>query len=230
MKTFLIILFCLFTHLIIAQHGVDSIKPIKYFNADQIIYELNNNYWLNAPSGTEINPISLSSNAYLMFPFIGKSSNLSIAVGVGVSSGSIRYNSNIVEQEGISFLSTISDTIDVKHNKIVTTYIEAPLEFRYMTLPNIKGRSFRFTLGFKSGYLIGKHIKYLGEDQEGSGDYIKVKYYKIKNILPYRLGVFSRIGFGKFAVTGYYSLTTLFDKNNGPQITPFNIGLTLILF
>jgi hypothetical protein len=230
MRYWLIFILVLLRFSLFGQEKNDSLKIIKFFNADQIIYELNNNYWLNTPQQVIINPISLSSNAYLMFPLLGTHSNFSIAAGGGIGSTSIRYNSTVVESLGVSYLIPISDTLDVKHNKLVATYIEGPLELRYMTLPNSKGRSFRFTLGGKIGYLIGKHIKYLGENPDLKGDYIKVKYYKVKNLLPYRYGVYARIGYGKFAVTGFYSLTGLFKENKGPDITPYNVGLTLILF
>jgi hypothetical protein len=47
-------------------------------------------------------------------------------------------------------------------------------------------------------------------------------------MLPYRYGVMTRIGFGKFNLTGYYALTSLFEENKGPDIIPFSIGFSFI--
>lgn len=213
------------------SQDIDTIKPTKYFASDQIIYELNNNYWLNLPEKVKINNISLSSNIYLMFPLIGKHSNVSFAAGLGVGSGSVRNNSLPQDSAGISRFNVIPDTIKYSHNKFVTTYLELPLELRFMTNPDSKNRSFKITLGGKVGYLVGKHYKYNGYDfYSETQEKIKFKIFRVKNLLPYRYGVYARIGYGKFALSGFYSLTTLFEESKGPEVVPLTFGLTLLLF
>lgn len=213
------------------SQGADTIKSTKYFSSDQIVYELNNNYWLNLPTGVKINNISLSSNIYLMFPLIGKYSNVSLAMGLGVGSGSVRNNSLPLDSAGITKFNIIPDSIKYSHNKFVTTYLEVPLEIRFMTNPDHKNRSYKLTLGGKFGYLVGKHYKYNGYDYLSSNEEkIKFKIFSVKNLMPFRYGVYGRLGYGKFALSGFYALSTLFEANNGPAVVPLTFGLTIIIF
>jgi len=70
-------------------------------------------------------------------------------------------------------------------------------------------------LGIKGGYLVNSHTKF--KDSTG-----KVKVYDIKTN-PYRYGAHVRIGYSWFALTGYYSVSTLFVKDKGPDVIPFSI-------
>ena len=230
MNKILNILFLIITLPVFSQNE-DTIKPTKYFASDQIVYELNNNYWLNLPPKVRINNISLSSNIYLMFPIIGKFSNVSLALGLGVGSGSVRNNSLPVDSAGITRFYVIPDSIKYSHNKFVTTYLEAPLEIRFMTNPDYKNRSYKLTIGGKFGYLVGKHYKYNGYDYlSDTEEKIKFKIFRVKNLMPYRYGVYARIGYGKFALSGFYALSTLFEENKGPEVVPLTFGLTILLF
>ena len=230
MNKILIILLLIITYPVFSQ-TVDSIKPTRYFSSDQIVYELNNNYWLNLPANVKINNISLSSNIYLMFPLIGKYSNVSLAMGLGVGSGSVRSNSLPLDSAGITNFYVISDSIKYSHNKFVTTYLEVPLEIRFMTNPDHKNRSYKLTLGGKFGYLVGKHYKYSGYDFLSSTEVkVKIKFFSVKNLMPFRYGVYGRLGYGKFALSGFYALSTLFEANKGSEVVPLTFGLTIIIF
>lgn len=230
MNKILIILLLIITYPVFSQ-TVDSIKPTKYFSSDQIVYELNNNYWLNLPSKVKINNISLSSNIYLMFPLVGKYSNVSFAMGLGVGSGSVRNNSLPTDSAGITKFNIIPDSIKYSHNKFVTTYLEVPLEIRFMSNPDLKNRSYKLTIGGKFGYLVGKHYKYNGYDYlSDTAEKIKFKIFRVKNLLPYRYGIYARIGYEKFALSGFYALSTLFEENKGPEVIPLTFGLTILLF
>ncbi len=62
-----------------------------------------------------------------------------------------------------------------------------------------------------------------GENQHdrSSGDY---------HLLPYRAAAAVRIGYGALNLFAEYSLTPLFQDGKGPELTPFNIGITIIGF
>ncbi|MEO8589583.1 MAG: hypothetical protein ABI432_09455 [Flavobacteriales bacterium] len=64
----------------------------------------------------------------------------------------------------------------------------------------------------------------LNEDPQkdrSSGDY---------HMLPYRAAASVRIGYGHLNLFAEYSLTPLFEDGKGPELTPLNIGLTIIGF
>ncbi len=54
-----------------------------------------------------------------------------------------------------------------------------------------------------------------------SGDY---------HLLPYRAAASLRVGFGALNLFAEYALTPLFADDKGPELMPFNVGLTLIGF
>ncbi|HRH69378.1 MAG TPA: hypothetical protein PLB89_07735 [Flavobacteriales bacterium] len=49
-------------------------------------------------------------------------------------------------------------------------------------------------------------------------------------LLPYRAAAAVRIGYGSLNLFAEYGLTDLFERNKGPALTPFNVGLTIIGF
>jgi len=227
-KHFYIFIFLNLSVLKLFSQNNDTIKAEKYFDPDQIVYEINYDYWLEVPEEIKLKIFPVSSNIYLMFPLIGTHSHLSLASGIGFGASNIKTNAYPTDTNDISFYALIPDSIDYKNNKLTTTYLDIPIEFRFMSNANKRGRSFKVSLGFKAGVLIGNHTKYHGEDLNGSGNIVKYKNYHVKNLTPYRYGFTARIGYGKFFINGYYSLTGLFEKNKGQNITPVSIGLTII--
>lgn len=221
---------------IISSHGFsqeeDTSMVIKKMANDQFIIDLNYNTWLDAPGNVTIKPLSLGMNIYLMKPLVGKKSNFSIAAGLSLGSQNVNNNSVPYDSAGVTYFN--SDTIDninYKNNKFTTIYIDVPVELRLRTNQNSKEKSFKISAGFKIGYLISSYTKYVGDDYRvsSSGDKVKFKEYRIKNILQYRYGVYARIGYGKFNLTGYYALTPLFEENKGPEIIPVSVGISIIL-
>lgn len=57
--------------------------------------------------------------------------------------------------------------------------------------------------------------------ERDKGDYL---------LLPYRAAASVRVGYGALNLFAEYSLTPLFREGKGPELTPFNIGLTIIGF
>lgn len=49
-------------------------------------------------------------------------------------------------------------------------------------------------------------------------------------LLPYRAAAAVRVGYGGLNLFAEYSLTPLFHEGSGPELTPLNIGLTLVGF
>lgn len=59
------------------------------------------------------------------------------------------------------------------------------------------------------------------EKDRDKGDYL---------LLPYRAAATVRIGYGGLNLFAEYALTTLFKDGKGPELTPFNVGLTIVGF
>jgi hypothetical protein len=200
---------------------------------EQLIVNINSARWLYVPSKMNQKFNSAGGDVLVMFPLFGKKTWFSMAAGADLSAQN--YKSNyipVTNTSGITSLRRFPDTVDYRQNKLTMAYIDIPLEFRFRTFPHYKKRNFKFTLGVSAGCLLTSYIKYSGEDyrlvQNKVNENVKFKEYHVKNLLPYRYGVFARIGYGKINFTGYYTLSNLFGKK-GPEVVPFTIGISMII-
>jgi len=225
LKLFIIIL--LFAEILCAQNKNN--EAVKYFGRDQVIFDLNYNYWIDNENTTRQNINSYGCSFYIMYNLLGKYSNICFASGFGLSMENINLETQPYDSLGYTYFTIIPSNIDYQKNKIALTYLDVPLEIRIRTNPNEKRKSFKIFLGGKLGYLINNHLKYIGEDF-ATGKWVKYKNYYLPNISPFRYGLTCRIGFGKFNITGYYALTTLFKENKSAEIYPVNIGISMILY
>jgi len=131
--------------------------------------------------------------------------------------------------------SKITGGGSLKKNGLITNYIDIPLELRFSTNPNDPNRSFKVAVGFKFGVLYESFtkIKY-----KQDGDMKKLKDKQSFNLNPIRYGLTTKISAGNVSLYGYYSLSPLFKKGEGPddgvnprgEITNFTLGLTFAIF
>jgi len=110
--------------------------------------------------------------------------------------------------------------IEVKKSKLAITYVDVPFGIKYKTTSGA-----HFTLGFKVGWKIDAHTKYKGSDLEGSGYEVEEKSMKLRNIDNFHYGPFAEIGYKWFGASVFYQLSSVFEKDLGPQIRPISIGL-----
>jgi len=235
MKKILIIItvFLFITSLCYSQEEVDTVEAYRKHSADELIFEVNRDNWLTPPPGVEIKPVSLGVCLTLLKQFADEESWINLALGLGISSQNIKNNSTLcIDSTGNSYFSEIPANTNYKKNKLSTVFLEVPLELRIYSRPDHNSNRFKIAAGFKVGYNLQRYTKYSGDDflNLSAGSKIKFKEYKVKNILTYRYGIYGRIGYGKFCVSGFYSLTPLFEEGKGPEITPYYIGVAIIPF
>jgi hypothetical protein len=216
-----------FSFSVFSQNDTIKIDSTKYFSNDQIVFDFNYDYWLNIANDIKISPYTLSSNVHIMFPIAGQHSNVSLAAGIGLGTYNIKSNAQLLDTNDITFYSIIPDTIEYQKNKLALSYVDIPFELRFRTNPREKGRSFKIYLGFKAGILLSSHTKYKGQDFSDNEKEIKIKSFTVKNLTPFRYGITAKIGYGKFMINAFYSLSGLLDKDSGPEITPISIGITI---
>lgn len=230
-NTSLLFLFFIVSGSLFAQDENDTI--VKMTN-NHLFLTINENMLLNAPSGVEVKPTSVSADINWFLVLAGRKSLVSIDIGYGCGTYSLKTNS-VFEQDSLTHTQFNTSVLDTTHyiiNKFSAVYFEIPLEFRIRSRPDpLKNRNFVFTLGAKIGFLLSDYHKYLGDDYRGirPGDEVKFKEYYQKNLLRYRYGVYSRIGYGKFYIYGFYSLNSLFDED-GPDVFPMSFGIGLNLY
>ena len=87
--------------------------------------------------------------------------------------------------------------------------------------------SFHLAAGALFSYRLGSKTKQ--KYSEDGKDY-KVKNRNDFNMNPFRASLAARVGYGQFTLFANYSITEMFEDNDGPEIYPFTVGISLAAF
>jgi len=193
-------------------------------------YDLYTSIWLDMPTGIKTRTINQGANVFLMYNHMMSDNGFSFAGGLGITSENLylkdAYVPN-VKADSISF-EKVPFGVDAKRSKLNVTYLDIPLEIRYVT-----DKKMRFTLGMKFGFLIDSKTMYKGDafDEDGKLGYgVHEKSKGVNQLESTRFGVQARIGYKWVHVYGYYSLNRLFKADKGPQMYPISVGVTFMPF
>lgn len=222
-----------------AQDSTNTIKkkkdPINLTGRanDHFMLQLGVTNWAGKPDSITTKGFSKSFNVYFMFDFPFKTNpKLSMAFGPGISSDHIIFNKTYVGIKDATSTLRFTDQSDTNHfkkTKLNTTYLEAPIEFRYTASPLNSDKSFKWAVGVKVGTMISAHTRNkLLQNKSGNtlNDYtMKEKSKRFFNTT--RLIGTARVGLGHFSLYGSYQVTTLFKEGVAAEIRPFTIGLTI---
>lgn len=191
--------------------------------------------WQGLPPGMDTRTINQGAQVFGMYNHRVNESSIYFAGGIGVSTHNLYSNSYIVDIKADSIdFRAIPDNISYRRSKICLAYIDVPLEFRIKT-----DKQFRIAFGFKFGFKINAHTKYVGNrfsiDENGDAqplDAVDVieKQKDIKQIETWRYGPTFRIGYKWFNVTVYYQLSKVFKVDKGPELYPVSVGIAIIPF
>lgn len=193
---------------------------------DAVILRVGLDNWTNLPKGVETNlPGSRGFGFLLMGEKMNASNRVGTAFGFGMSSHRVDHNASAVtDTDGVgTLLSPLPDSMDYCQNRYVLNSVDAAFELRFRGNPNKHHKHFKFSVGFRAGYVVQSHLKYKDDD-------VKYKLYSIEDIQRWRYGVTTRIGLGNFALDGYYSLAPLYKEGKGPaDMMPYSIGIAWTL-
>jgi hypothetical protein len=198
-------------------------KPVKKIAdpKDRIVVDFNYDSFTHLPKGITQKFYSFGGNVFFMWDYPFGYGPLSVAFGAGFSTHDVHTNGKIVYS--IDGKYTSFEPIKTKYNtnKLSLNYFEIPVELRIRTRGD---HNFKVYIGGKAGYAYNTHTKF--EDAEG-----KIKVYKIKNINPFRYGATFRIGYDRYNLQAFYSLSDLFIEGGGEaNMTPFSVGVGLLLY
>ena len=201
---------------------------------DHLLIQLGFDSWANIPDSINTRGLSRSFNMYFMFDFPFKTNpHLSLVIGAGIGTNNMYFKDTYIDIAGkngnrLSF-NDVSDTTRFKKYKLLTSFLEAPVEFRYSARPETPKKSFKAAIGAKIGTLLAASTK--GKNLlNGSGQNInnytqKEKSKKFFNST--RLSVTGRVGYGNLSLFGSYQVNSFIKEGFGPDVRPFSIGLTL---
>jgi len=133
--------------------------------------------------------------------------------------------------------------ISLKQDKLFVSYLTIPLLFEYQTNPKRNLKSFHVSLGVIGGVRICSYSKqiynsidqtYYLVDANGSRvasyyvDNNVVRSYGAYHLSPFKLDASFRIGWSFLNLFSTYSLTPMFQNNQGPVLYPWTVGITLL--
>jgi hypothetical protein len=150
-----------------------------------------------------------------------------ITTGAGIQWNNYRLkNDYTLVSTKDTLVAFMDSTLNVKKNKLRTTYVQVPLLLEFNT--SIKQeKSFHLSAGFVAGLHLGSMYK-----QKYTLDGVKTKS-KSKgnfNVAPFKLDAMTRVGYGAFNIYASVQLNELFDEGDGPEIYPFTLGVTIAAF
>ena len=192
------------------------------------------NSWLELPENVKVKPYSIGFNLFRIYDVPFGHSGIGFGIGYGLSSHNVHHNGYFSDSMDITTGGTYTDFVahdpsyNYRKNKISTNYFEIPFELRFRTKRKLNDNGnvvgpFRFYPGFKVGYLANIHTSI--KDDAG-----KFKAYNFFNVNKFRYGVTLRVGYGRMAFYGFYSLTNLFKDNKGVELQPFSLGISFLTF
>lgn len=151
--------------------------------------------------------------------------NVGLVTGMGITFSNYRFDSPYILTTDVNG-KTISEetTREVKKNKLATTYINVPLLLE-LQVPGTHERQLFINAGAFCGLNIGSHTKVVYED-DNNKDKSRGNY----NINPFQYGLTARMGYRFIKLFANYNLTPLFEKDMGPELYPFTVGLILCNF
>jgi hypothetical protein len=213
---------------VFGQSGND--KYNRYFRKDQLTFTLTGAQWLSTDAVPRPSVFSRGVNLQMMYPILGNRSNVAFAMGFGYAVQNYYLDHFLHTNTDDAWFTPIPEDLEYSKYKLTTNYLTLPFELRIRTNPDAQyRRSFKIYPGFRAGYIINVHTKYVGDSPE-TGEYIKIKEYHIKKLNPFSYGPTIRIGYGKLMVHGYYSLSNLFDSETLGPINTYEVGLSIVLF
>ena len=239
-KIFLMTIAALFVSSIFAQQDSTAVskkkkQAINLSNRsnDHFLVQLGYAGWAGIPDSIHTGGLSKSINVYLMLDYPFKTNpHLSMAFGAGIASDRISFKKTYI---GIKDLTPTfqfidqSDTTHFKRTSLSTSWLEAPVEFRFSSDPANPGKSIKAAIGIKVGLLLNAHT--LNKDLETSAgstlNAYSMKEYSKHFFNNNRISAMARFGIGHFTLFGSYQLTQLFKDAKGPEVRPYSIGLTL---
>ncbi len=196
---------------------------------DRFLISLHWDGWMGAPDSLKVKGLSSGIGIHSMYDIPLGGDNVSFAIGAGFSWSNYYNNALFAYDSNTTVIDPLTDedTISYSKNKFVINYVEVPLEFRFRTDENNSGNRFKVAVGFKAGYMLSNHTKFVGEDYiSGTSDEIKYKQYRIRNVSTLQYGPTLRVGYGKVNIQAYYGLATIFEEGKGPSGTPLTVGIS----
>jgi len=191
---------------------------------------LNENQIIDFPAGYSYLDLNYNKSTGVNLNFLEQNVNLckqhlGLVTGLGLTWNNYRFANNVILTDD-GKLEGYFDEDPLKSyekSKLMVASLRVPLMLEYQTNSKMKANSFHIGGGVVGSARVWSHtkIKYNGSKVKDKGDFY---------INPFRADAIATIGWGVINLHGTYALTEMFRKNKGPEVYPFEIGITLAGF
>ncbi len=145
-----------------------------------------------------------------------------LVTGMGFQLNNFRLDGNYqIEQDANGvIIGTIPTDRTLQKSTLNMNYLTAPLIFEFQIPAGKKDKRIHIGVGVTGGVKIGSKTKQVwsGDKRKTKGDY---------QLSPFRYGLTARVGYKHLNLFANYSLVPLFEKEKGPELYPFAIGISL---
>jgi hypothetical protein len=150
---------------------------------------------------------------------------VNLNIGFGFDFNHYAFNNKVTLNPDTTFLSASTDTKKYKKNTLNVSYIKAPILLEFNTSKNSK-KNLHIAAGVQFNYRIHSVAKQIFEVDD---KHFRTKEKDDFNLEPFEYIAVARIGYNNVTLFANYGLTRLFKKDQGPQVYPFTVGLTINL-
>jgi hypothetical protein len=200
---------------------------IEKASRDFVMLQFTYENWIR-PDSIKVTGFGRGFNGYICYDFPIAKSNLSFAAGIGIGTSNIYLNNQHIKLNDTGSLGAqarfLPEDRDYKKYKLTTAYLEAPFELRYFGNRENRNKGFKAAIGLRVGTLVGAHTK--GRYAVEGAKIIEKENTK-RYLENWRFAGTLRLGWGNFTLLGTYNLNQLYKAGNGPEITPYSIGLCI---
>jgi hypothetical protein len=205
--------------------------------ADHFMIQFGSDAWTNRPDSVNTSGFSRHFNFYFMYDKPFKSNqHFSAAYGLGISTSNIFFDDHTYVDVKSAASTLPFRKLDASSNfftkqKVVTFYLDAPVELRYYSNPSNTSKSWKVAAGVKLGTLLKAYSKaknYVRPD--GTSIYGKTYVEKQESkrfFNGYDMTLTGRVGYGLFSFDMGYQVTPVLRDGFGPSMNKVSFGVTL---
>lgn len=198
----------------------------------KLLINIGSSYFVDAPAAFETKILeSRPLDLYYTYHFDIPKIKMSVVPGLGFGFDRYSFKKSVVLDyttvggEKNLVLDSV-ENVTALRSKLITNYVDMPLELRFVPGIDAKEKSFFVGVGGSIGYLFEAHTKFkYSEDDEKK----MVKQREDWNLNKIRYSVHARIGVGGFSVYYKMGLSNVFQDGKGPNgfdLTSNTVGIS----
>lgn len=211
-------------------------------SADHFMFELGYDNWASKPDSAHISGFNHSLNFYFMMDFPFKTDpRLSMGVGIGLGSSQVYFNRTYPQiaaygNQTLAFATSVTgggggaaSADHYKRFKLVTNFIDIPVELRFALDPEHMDKSWKFAVGTKIGLLLTAYTKAV-DPQDITGRTLAnvVEKESSKQFFSsFKFAPTFRVSKGVIGIFGQFQVNSLLKAGAGASTFPFSGGVVL---